>query len=113
MKLKLIAVLTLPFLAACSGHPAASKWSLVNAGDASIESINVEFEGRATLTQSESNGGNYHCFWNARTPEMIALKCRLADDDAQERHFELSVDNEGRGVLSLDGKLIARYKKTP
>lgn len=111
MKTKLIALLSLPFLFACSGHPAAASWSLANSGAATIETINVEFEGRATLTQSEAHGGNYHCFWNARSAQMIALKCSLAGEDDQEYHFELAVDEQGRAALSQNETLLATYKK--
>jgi len=75
-----------------------------------VNTIVVDFEGKAILGQEQSDGGDYHCFWNARSESMIHLKCRLAGEDASERIFELTVGPENEAKLTDNGNLLARYR---
>ncbi len=117
MKNALFALLTLTLalvLQGCSPHPGSGKWQSVADTQSRFSKLDIQFEGRAELTLTDTAAEIQRCFWSGKTAETIRLQCTQGDDTGLEFNYELTIDaNNGdpRATLSESDKQIGVYQK--
>ncbi|NRA85493.1 MAG: hypothetical protein HRU22_17475 [Gammaproteobacteria bacterium] len=109
INLKYLAVLSLPLMVACTGHPAAGKWQLNSASEYQYSRLVVNFDGKAELYKKDQAIAWLHCFWTASAADAIGLECASADADAANEKFFFKVSGENSGQLMIDDTVVAQF----
>ncbi|NRA71522.1 MAG: hypothetical protein HRU24_10900 [Gammaproteobacteria bacterium] len=106
----LMALVALPILVSCTGHPAAGKWQLQSTETFEFNRLVINFDGRAELYKPDSDTAWFHCFWNARAADTIAMECASADETQDNELFDFKVSGKSSGQLLQANKLLARFE---
>lgn len=109
MKFKILAVLALPLIISCTGHPAAGQWRLSDPGDYQYTRLVVNFDGKAELYKANVKNAWLHCFWTARADDIIGLKCGSADENAANELFDFKVSAKNSGQLMIANRIVAHF----
>ena len=109
-KLYWIAPLLL-ILGACTPHSSAGGWRSTTA-NAPFERLEMRFNGSGEFyTRAEDETAAWRCFWGAEEKFVAGLTCIDANDENNEKKYELLIDEDKQGaVLKLDGQELGRYK---
>ena len=102
-------------LSACTPHTSSGDWRATTS-DALFERLQVRFDGTAEFfTKTEDETAAWRCFWGAENKQTAGLTCIDANDENNEKQYELHVDKEKQdAVLKLDNLEIGRYRwQTP
>lgn len=106
---KYLALMAVPLVVACSGHPAAGKWQLVDSSSYQYTRLVVNFDGKAEFYKANADKAWLHCFWTARAVDMISLECASADEDAENEIFDFKVSENEPGQLLIGNQVVAKF----
>ncbi len=108
-------VLSMFFLVGCSGHPGAGKWAaVVDENQSSIfASITIDFDGKASITPTDSEAPAQNCYWQASAEDSIAIQCGTADQDKGTLFYSLQVEEPNLAVLTMDDQVLGQFKRLP
>lgn len=112
-KFKYLALLSLPLLAACTGHPGAGKWQLSPSSDFQYHRLVVNFDGKAEFYKANDDLAWLHCFWTAHAADTIGLECASTNQEAPNEIFKLKVTTNQAAQLLIDDKIVASFVTQP
>jgi len=97
-------------LGACTPHSSAGDWRATTAG-APFERLEVRFNGTAEFyTKAKDEAAAWRCFWGAEEKQMASLSCIDANDENNEKKYELLVEEDKQSaVLKLNGQELGSY----
>ncbi len=110
MKKLMLLVPAVLALAACAPHPGAGIWTAADRNAWGISRLTLAYEGRA-MFDSSTPPTNWHCFWGGRDKHTARLDCTPSSDTGKETQFLFSVNQDGIGTLSLNGKPLGHFRR--
>ncbi len=105
--LKLLILVSIFFLQACSPHPSAGIWKANEGNLYGITKINMDLEGRADFVTPDFNNETWHCFWSAKEEMLAELKCSPSTDPKQSDLFFIHIIDSDRAQLEHNSKTVA------
>ena len=97
-------------LSACSPHPGAGNWTAAEENDWGISRLTLSYEGRGLFT-SRQPAATWHCFWGGMDRQTARLDCTPSSNTDRETQFVFSVNQDGIGILSQEGKTLGRFRR--